>query len=82
MDSETDGGITTEILAKHGHSAQPESQQLVAVLHATTEAIKAEGLPATPTAYFAAIMSALERPETHNSAQVRGETQRLPEKPL
>lgn len=65
-----DGGITSEVMSKHGHSAQPESQQLVAVLHALQDAIKAEGLPPSPTSFFAAGMSALEKPETRSSTQV------------
>lgn len=73
-----DGGIENEIMSRHGHSAQPESQQLVAVLQALQEVIAAEGLPATPTSYFAAAMSALEKPETRSSAQVR-RSQGLPD---
>ena len=65
-----DGGIIAEVMSKHGHSAQPESQQLVAVLHALQDAIKAEGLAASPTSFFAAGMSALEKPETRSSIHV------------
>jgi hypothetical protein len=65
-----DTSIEAEVLSKHGHSAQPESQQLVAVLHALKDAIQAEGLATSPTSYFAAGMSALEKPETRASPQV------------
>jgi hypothetical protein len=40
----TDGGIVAEILSKHSRSAQPESQQLVAVTRAVCDVVTAEGL--------------------------------------
>mmetsp|Transcript_19672 Transcript_19672/g.54892 ORF Transcript_19672/g.54892 Transcript_19672/m.54892 type:complete len:1497 (+) Transcript_19672:183-4673(+) len=67
---DNDGGITEEVMAKHGHSNQPESQQLVAVLAALTEVIHAQSLPLTPTSFFAATMSALEKPDTRSSSLV------------
>ena len=39
-----DGGIVSEIMSKHGRSAQPESQQLVAVTRAVCEVVTQEGL--------------------------------------
>jgi ribosomal RNA-processing protein 12 len=66
-----DGGLTAEVLRLHGHSAQPESVQVVAVLSAMTEVVKGEQLAVTPTSLFAAAMSALEKPETQLAPQVR-----------
>eukprot|EP00878_Enallax_costatus_P036532 GHUV01041032.1.p1 GENE.GHUV01041032.1~~GHUV01041032.1.p1 ORF type:complete len:246 (+),score=51.10 GHUV01041032.1:709-1446(+) len=68
MDTNADGGIVTEIQSRHGHSAQPESQQVLAVLQAVLEVINAEGMAATPTTIFAALMSALDRPDAQGSA--------------
>ncbi|KAJ9506030.1 hypothetical protein QJQ45_002495 [Haematococcus lacustris] len=65
-----EGSIAAEVLSKHGHSAQPESQQVVAVLHALEQVIVEEKLPPSPTSFFAAGMSVLERPDTRGSAQV------------
>jgi ribosomal RNA-processing protein 12 len=65
-----DGGIVAELQSRHGHSAQPESQQVLAVLQAVLEVIGAQGMPATPTSIFAALMSALERPDAQQSAVV------------
>ena len=70
-DGGADGGILSEIMTKHGRSAQPESQQLVAVTRAVCEVVAAEKLQVTPTSLFAATMSALERPETQAAPQVR-----------
>lgn len=44
---------------------------MVAVLQALKEVVAGEGLTVTPTSLFAAAMSALEKPETQASAQVR-----------
>lgn len=66
-----DGGVGAEIMARHGHSAQPESQQVIAVLQAVEEVIHAQSLQVTPTSYFAAIMSALEKEDTVKSQDVR-----------
>ncbi|MEW5303887.1 MAG: hypothetical protein WDW36_006539 [Sanguina aurantia] len=66
----TDGGITQELIQRHGRSPQPESRQLVAVLQAVTDVILAEGLSLTPAALFAATMAALDRPETQASPEV------------
>ena len=44
--------------------------QLVAVLAALTDVIRNQALPLTPTSFFAAAMSALEKPDTRSSAQV------------
>lgn len=63
-------GVVAELRSRHGHSAQPESQQVLAVLTAVLEVIAAEGLQPTPTALFAAVMSALEREDTRSSPQV------------
>lgn len=71
MDSSSaDGGIVAEIRGRHGHSAQPESQQVLAVLQAVLEVIAAESMSATPTTIFAALMSALERPDAQSSPAV------------
>lgn len=66
-----DGGVAAEVMHRYGRSGQPESQQVVAVLRAVTDVIKAEGLALSPTSYFAAVMSALEKPDTQASSQVR-----------
>jgi hypothetical protein len=68
--SSADGGIVAEIRGRHGHSAQPESQQVLAVLQAVLEVIAAEGMTASPTTIFAALMSALERPDAQSSPAV------------
>lgn len=70
MEDVADGGIAAEIMSRHSNSRQPESQQVVAVLRAISEVVKGEGLDVTPTAMFAATMSALEQPETIKSPQV------------
>jgi len=62
-----DGGIVSELQSRHGHSAQPESQQVLAVLQAVLEVIAAQEMQATPTTIFAALMSALERPDAQES---------------
>ncbi len=36
----TDGGVVAEVLAKHGRSAQPESQQVVAVMRAVCDVVR------------------------------------------
>jgi hypothetical protein len=64
------GGIAGEIAARHGHSAQPESRQVMAVLGALVDAIAVEGLVPSPTSFFAAGFAALEKPETRSSPQV------------
>ncbi|BDA46153.1 RRP12-like protein [Coccomyxa sp. Obi] len=52
--------VATELLAKHRRSNQPESQQICVVLGAILEVLDGEGMEATPTALFAAIMSSLQ----------------------
>ncbi len=66
---DADGGVAAEVAMRFGRSGQPDSQQVVAVLKAITDVIRAEGLPVSPTSYFAAIMSALEKPDTQASQQ-------------
>ena len=66
-----DADVAASILAKHSRSSQPESKQICVVLGAVTEVLKDEGYNPTPTAYFAAVMSLLEKPETQESPQVR-----------
>ncbi|GLI63541.1 hypothetical protein VaNZ11_006530 [Volvox africanus] len=66
---DADGGVATEVAQRYGRSAQPESQQVVAVLRAITDVIRNEGLSPSPSSYFAAIMSALEQPSTQGSQQ-------------
>ena len=61
--------IIDDILGKHSRSAQPESQQLVAVALAIKEVVLSEKLEATPTSFFAAAMSALEQPATQSTHQ-------------
>ena len=53
------GSVASELLAKHLRSKQPESQQICVVLGAILEVLDGEGMEATPTALFAAIMSSL-----------------------
>eukprot|EP00887_Chlorella_sp_A99_P003957 scaffold11.g3957.t1 len=57
-------GVVQEVFARHGHSAQPESQQVVAILRAVLEVLAVEGLAPSPTALFAALMASLEKPES------------------
>lgn len=66
----TGNSVAEEVLNRYGYSKQPQSQQVVAVLRAVEEVIQAQSLPLTPTSYFAAIMSALEKPETAKSVDV------------
>lgn len=66
-----DVGLAAEIFTRHKNSTQPHSQQLVAILQAVLEVLKAEGLQPTPTALFAALMSSLEKPETLLNDEVR-----------
>lgn len=49
--------LAQEIQAKYGGKTQPESRQLVAILGAVQEVVKAQGLEVTPTAMFAALMA-------------------------
>lgn len=67
---DSDGGIIAELTSRHANSRQPESQQVLAVLQAVVEVIQSEGMPVTPTTMFAAVMSALEKPESLSSPQV------------
>ena len=67
-----DGGIVAEVTKYHGHSTQPESQQVMAVLQAMVEVIRGEGWQVSPTALFAATMTAMDRPDTLLSPQVGG----------
>ena len=76
-DSES-ADLAAQILARHSRSSQPESKQICVVLGAVTEVLKDEGYSPTPTAYFAAIMSLLEKPETKQSPQVRAKSPPLP----
>lgn len=62
--------IIDDILGKHSRSAQPESQQLVAVTLAIKEVVLSEKLDITPTSLFAAAMSALEQPGTQSTPPV------------
>ncbi|KAF8071289.1 uhpC [Scenedesmus sp. PABB004] len=64
-----DGGIASEIRARHGHSAQPESQRVLAALQAVLEVIAGQGMAPTPTAIFAALMAALDRPDAQASPE-------------
>jgi hypothetical protein len=63
-------GLAGELLEKHQNSTQPSSQTLCAVLRATLEVLQSEGLEATPSALFAAVMSSLERPQGYSSPEV------------
>lgn len=64
------GSVADEVIARYGASEQAVSQQVVAVLRAVEEVVQAQGLQLTPTSYFAAIMSALDKPETSQSSEV------------
>lgn len=48
---------------RHRNSQQGESKQLLAVLGAVLEVVRAQGLEPTPTAIFAATMMSFEAPE-------------------
>ncbi|KFM26255.1 RRP12-like protein [Auxenochlorella protothecoides] len=62
-----DGAFIAELRAKHSHSSQPESRQLLAIASALLEVVREEGLDPTPTALFAAAMASLERPDVARS---------------
>ncbi|PSC74246.1 ARM repeat superfamily [Micractinium conductrix] len=62
--------LAQEIHSKFSGKTQPESRQLVAILGAVSEVLKAQGLEVTPTAMFAALMASLEKPETLASGEV------------
>lgn len=64
------GSVADEVVSRYGASQQAASQQVVAVLRAVEEVVQAQGLALTPTSYFAAIMSALDKPETTQSGEV------------
>ena len=49
--------LAQEIYVKYAGKTQPESRQLVAILAAVQEVVKAQGLEVTPTAMFAALMA-------------------------
>lgn len=63
--------VVTEILAKHAHSRQPESQQLCAALAAILDVVGAQGLKPNPASIFAAIMASLESSSVDQSTDVR-----------
>ncbi len=68
------GSVASELLAKHRRSNQPESQQICVVLGAILEVLDGEGMEATPTALFAAIMSSLQ-----NARASSGQAQQPPQ---
>lgn len=49
--------LAQEIYRKYAGKTQPESKQLVAILAAVQEVVRAQGLEPTPTAMFAALMA-------------------------
>ena len=53
--------LAQEIHAKFAGKTQPESRQLVAILAAVQEVVRAQGLEVTPTAMFAALMARCSR---------------------
>ncbi|GAB4822579.1 hypothetical protein N2152v2_009625 [Parachlorella kessleri] len=63
-------GLVASIFARHQKSPQPQSQQLCAILTAVLDVLRAEGLQATPTALYAALMSSLEKQETLQNSEV------------
>jgi hypothetical protein len=63
------GSVASELLAKHLRSKQPESQQICVVLGAILEVLDGEGMEATPTALFAAIMSSLSLKASSGKSQ-------------
>ncbi len=68
------GSVASELLAKHLRSKQPESQQICVVLGAILEVLEGEGMEATPTALFAAIMTSLQSPKASS-----GKSQQSPQ---
>jgi len=62
--------IAEEIFSRYRNSTQPESQQLCTILSAILEVIKTEGLQATPTALFAALMCSIEDADSAASPDV------------
>ena len=77
IQDETRGSVAAELLAKHRRSSQPESQQICVVLGAILEVLDGEGMEATPTALFAAIMSSLQGARTSS-----GQSQQPPQASL
>lgn len=49
--------LAQEIFVKYAGKTQPESKQLVAILSAVQEVVRAQGMEVTPTAMFAALMA-------------------------
>ena len=55
---------------RHQHSTSLESKQLLAVLGAVLEVVRARNLTPSPTALFGALMVSLERPESRAESSV------------
>ncbi|KAH7365818.1 hypothetical protein KP509_18G047800 [Ceratopteris richardii] len=58
-----EGDFHAQVLSRYKNSMALEHRHLCAVVTAMAEVIKGQGVPATPTAYFAATMSALSKQE-------------------
>lgn len=63
-------GLVAGILANHQNKPAAESQALVATVYAITEVLEAQGLPPSPTALFAATLSALNTVEVASTPDV------------
>ncbi len=70
QDDTVQGGFVQSVLANHQNKPAPESQHLVATVLAVCEVLEAQGLQTTPTALFAATLSALEKIDATSSPEV------------
>lgn len=68
---EQDAGLVAGILANHQNKPAAESQALVATVFAITEVLETQGLHPSPTALFAATLSALNTVDVATSPDVR-----------
>ncbi|KAI5064175.1 hypothetical protein GOP47_0020845 [Adiantum capillus-veneris] len=61
-----EGDLSVQVISRYKNSVALEHRHLCAVVAAMAEVIKEQGVPPTPTAYFAATMSALDRQHSSN----------------
>lgn len=62
--------LHSHIMSRFQNSIAPEHQHLCAVVGAMAQVLSEQGLPSSPTAYFAATMSALERQCVDNNTSI------------
>lgn len=63
-----DDDMCAVLMARFGNSQAPEHKHLCAVVQAMAEVLREQSLDPTPTAYFAATMSCLDRQAARNEA--------------